>query len=359
MSRAAPIRLDGVSKRFGDVVAVDHVDLAVEPGTLLTLLGPSGCGKTTTLRMIAGLERTSDGRIAIDDEDVTRLPANLRDVTMVFQSYALFPHMNVFANVAYGLQVARRPADEVRRRTLEALAMVGLEGLDQRATNALSGGQQQRVALARALVMEPKVLLFDEPLSNLDAKLRRRVREEIRELQQRLGITSVYVTHDQEEALAISDEIVVMNGGRIEQRGSPHQLYTEPANRFVADFIGSASFLPARYDGERVHIGDHTFDYHQDVPHGSVTLMIRPEAVEIVAEGGEQTLATDVRSSAYLGAVTDFVFTAPDGDIQATIPGEGMIDLAVGDRAHLRFKPAGIRLLPPKPHSHQHSSEDI
>ena len=350
MSRAAPIRLEGISKRFGEVVAVDRVDLAVDPGTLLTLLGPSGCGKTTTLRMIAGLERASDGRIFIDDEDVTRLPANLREVTMVFQSYALFPHMNVFTNVAYGLQVARRPADEVERRTHEALEMVGLTGLDQRATNALSGGQQQRVALARALVMEPKVLLFDEPLSNLDAKLRRRVREEIRELQQRLGITTVYVTHDQEEALAISDEIVVMNRGRIEQRGTPHRLYTEPANRFVADFIGSASFLAGSYDGTRVHIGDHAFTYQQDIARGNVTVMIRPEAVEIVPDAAD-ALETRVASSAYLGAVTDFVFASAAGEIQATIPGEGRMILSRNDRAYLKFKSAGIHLLPSEAHA--------
>jgi len=251
MKIAAPIKLENVTKRFGkDVTAVDSINLDVTAGSLLTLLGPSGCGKTTILRMIAGLERATEGKIFIDSNDVTKLPANLRDVTMVFQSYALFPHMNVFGNVAYGLEVAKRPKDQIRQEVGEALEMVGLEGLGDRATNALSGGQQQRVALARALVMHPQVLLFDEPLSNLDAKLRKYVREEIRELQQNLGITTVYVTHDQEEALAISDVIVVVNKGKIEQIGSPFELYTQPANKFVADFIGSASFLKAKYDGE-------------------------------------------------------------------------------------------------------------
>ena len=344
--KAAPVRLEAVSKHFGkDVVAVDKIDLAVEPGTLLTLLGPSGCGKTTTLRMVAGLERATAGKIYIDEEDVTRLPANLRDVTMVFQSYALFPHMNVFDNVGYGLQVAHRPKDEVRRRTLEALELVGLGGLENRATNALSGGQQQRVALARALVMQPKVLLFDEPLSNLDAKLRRRVREEIRELQQRLGITSIYVTHDQEEALAISDLIVVMNGGKIEQRGSPHALYTKPANRFVADFIGSASFLPGRFDGAQVTVGDYSFPHQQAHAPGDVTVMVRPEAIILQQEQG---LSAEVQSAAYLGAITDFLFQTPVGEVTASIPGEGLTQLRKGEHTRIGFKPAGVHLLAEK-----------
>ena len=339
---AAPIRLENITKRFGkDVIAVDNISLKVEPGSLLTLLGPSGCGKTTTLRMIAGLERATEGKLFIDNEDVTRLPANLRDVTMVFQSYALFPHMNVFKNVAYGLEVAKRPTDEVKKRALEALAMVGLEGLEERRTNALSGGQQQRVALARALVMQPKVLLFDEPLSNLDAKLRKRVREEIRDLQQDLGITSVYVTHDQEEALAISDEIIVMNQGRIEQRGSPLDLYSKPANRFVADFIGSASFLAGHYDGKTISIDDYSFNHDQDVPPGDVTVMVRPEAILIQDEG----LSAEVQSSSYLGSITDFSFKTAVGEVMANIPGEGFTNLVKGNKVKLGFKQAGIHLL--------------
>jgi len=344
VSTAAPIKLENLSKRFGrDVTAVDTINLEVEPGTLFTLLGPSGCGKTTTLRMIAGLERASEGHIFIDNEDVTKLPANLRDVTMVFQSYALFPHMNVFSNVAYGLEVARRPKDEIKRRALEALAMVGLEGLENRATNALSGGQQQRVALARALVMQPKVLLFDEPLSNLDAKLRKRVREEIRELQQRLGITSVYVTHDQEEALAISDIVIVMNNGRIEQRGAPFELYTQPANRFVADFIGSASFLNGQFDGDTVTVADYSFKHTQAMAKGNVTVMVRPEAILLNPPAGG--LSAAVKSAAYLGSITDFVFDTPAGEVMATIPGEGFMTLQKGDTTTIGFKPAGVHLL--------------
>lgn len=347
MSHAAPVRLQNVTKRFGrDVVAVDDVDLDVEPGSLLTLLGPSGCGKTTTLRMIAGLERVTDGRIMIDGDDVTRLPANLRDVTMVFQSYALFPHMNVFENVAYGLRVAQVSGSELGRRTDEALDLVGLSGLGTRQTNALSGGQQQRVALARALVMQPRVLLFDEPLSNLDAKLRRRVRHEIRELQQRLGITSVYVTHDQEEALAISDDIVVMNHGKVVQRGDPEDLYSRPRDRFVAGFIGSATFLPGRYDGSTLHIGDARFPHQQDITHGEVSVMIRPEAVQVGPEG-EAGLPATLRSSAYLGPVTEFLFDTAVGELAATVYGEGKNLLRPGSRASLGLRRAGIHLLAP------------
>ncbi|HEX9898097.1 MAG TPA: ABC transporter ATP-binding protein, partial [Candidatus Methylomirabilis sp.] len=243
--QAARVVLERVSKRFGQTVAVDGVSLTIEPGELVTLLGPSGCGKTTTLRIVAGLETATSGRVFIGDAEVTHLPPNARDVTMVFQSYALFPHLTVFENVAYGLRVLKRPEAELRKAVLGVLELVGMPGLDARNPSALSGGQQQRVAVARALVMQPKVLLFDEPLSNLDAKLRKRMREEIRLLQQRLGITAIYVTHDQAEALAISDRIVVMDRGRVSQIGTPLELYKAPANRFVAEFIGEANFLPA------------------------------------------------------------------------------------------------------------------
>jgi iron(III) transport system ATP-binding protein len=343
----ASVELKGLVKRFGrDVVAVDHVDLHVDRGELITLLGPSGCGKTTALRMIAGLEKPTAGQVLIDTDDVTRLPAYLRDITMVFQSYALFPHMNVFENVAYGLKVARRPKDEIATRVAEALAMVGLDGLADRATSALSGGQQQRVALARALAIRPRVLLFDEPLSNLDAKLRKRVREDIRELQQRLGITSVYVTHDQEEALAISDRVVVMRAGQIEQIGSPLELYTRPATRFVADFIGSANFLPGRYDGATVDLLGYRVPHVQDVAAGDVTVMVRPEAVEF-ARDDEVGLDATFLSAAYLGAVTEFVFDVAGTEVFATMSGGGMSDARKGDRVRLRLKPAGVSLLPP------------
>jgi iron(III) transport system ATP-binding protein len=238
------VTFEKVTKRYGGITAVDAIDFSIASGTLVTLLGPSGCGKTTTLRMIAGLEAPSEGRILVGDEDVTGLPASQRDVSMVFQSYALFPHMTVMENVCYGLRASGLPKRRAEELAADKLSTVGLAGFEKRLPSELSGGQQQRVAVARAIVLEPKVLLFDEPLSNLDVKLRRRVREDIRGLQQQLSLTAVYVTHDQEEALAVSDRIIVMRSARIVQDGTPRKLYEEPADRFIADFIGNANLLP-------------------------------------------------------------------------------------------------------------------
>jgi iron(III) transport system ATP-binding protein len=293
------VGIEHVDKRFGSVRAVDDVSLAVPDGRLLTLLGPSGCGKTTTLRMIAGLEQNDAGRIAIGDRVVSDPAAGVfvaperREIGMVFQSYAIWPHMTVFANVAYPLQVRRRSAVEVRERVEGALRLMEMAHLADRPATALSGGQQQRVAIARALVFQPRVLLMDEPLSNLDAKLREQMRVEIRSLQQRLGITTVYVTHDQEEAMVLSDEIAVMHEGRVLQIADPQTIYTRPANRTVAAFVGAPNLLQAkarevRRGGGLTHVrveGDGWEGWcagPEDLAAGEpVTVIVRPEAIQL------------------------------------------------------------------------------
>lgn len=343
---AVSVKLEGIVKRFGNVVAVEKVDLELPAGQLVTLLGPSGCGKTTILRMVAGLERPSEGRILFGGEDVTRLPAYLRDVTMMFQSYALFPHMNVFHNIAYGLEVTRKPKEEIRRRVEEVVKQVGLTGLEERPVAALSGGQQQRVALARSLVLEPRVLLFDEPLSNLDAKLRKRVREEIRELQQELGITSLYVTHDQEEAMAISDLVVLMNKGIIEQKGDPRTLYTKPASRFTADFIGRANFLEGQYSGGQLAVGDYTLGYSQPDIAGPVNVMVRPEALRVHREGAG--LSGTMHSVAFLGSSTEFSIDTSVGRLEGVVAGDMPELPRKAEAVKIEFAPQGVYLLPKK-----------
>jgi iron(III) transport system ATP-binding protein len=348
--QAARVVLEGISKRFGQTVAVENVSLIIEPGELVTLLGPSGCGKTTTLRMVAGLEAAGGGRIYIGDAEVTHLPPNARDVTMVFQSYALFPHLTVFENVAYGLRVLKRPEAEVQKAVRDVLELVGMPGLEGRNPSALSGGQQQRVAVARALVMQPKVLLFDEPLSNLDAKLRKRMREEIRLLQQRLGITAIYVTHDQAEALAISDRIVVMDRGRVSQIGTPLELYKAPGNRFVAEFIGEANFLPAQLESVEdgwadVRIGPQQLKVQsQPSPVGSVTVLARPEAIRIKTEGAG--LRGTIQKVSYLGSSADYTVETDLGSILITdYAMEGGV-LKAGTGVRLEFLAHGVYLLP-------------
>ncbi len=311
--------LDNVNKTFtsrggvGEVTAVDGVSLNIQRGDLVTLLGPSGCGKTTTLRLIAGFEFPTSGRILLDGQAINDLPPHKRDMSMVFQSYAIFPHLNVFENIAYGLNVQKRPRDEIKRRAAKVLELVELTGLENRAPNQLSGGQQQRVALARALIMEPKVLLMDEPLSNLDAKLREQMRTEIRRIQKSLGITSVYVTHDQVEAMTLSDQVVVMNKGKIEQIGSPTEIYRRPATRFVADFIGRANFVEAtvrdRQDGHLVldALGTTLTALTPAAtlrPGDPATLVLRPEMVEI--DSPQAHVAGIVRRAAYLGNVIEY-----------------------------------------------------
>jgi iron(III) transport system ATP-binding protein len=316
------LELRGLIKVFPDprdpareVRAVDDVSLVVRAGELVTLLGPSGCGKTTALRMVAGFETPTAGGILIDGVEVTGRPPNLRDTAMVFQSYAIFPHLTVSENVGFGLSTRRVPPAEIARRVEALLDLVQLGGLGQRSPDRLSGGQQQRVALARAVITEPKVLLFDEPLSNLDAKLRAEMRGEIRGIQRRVGITSLYVTHDQAEAMALSDRIVVMRAGRIEQVGTPVEVYARPATRFVADFVGRVNFLAAEPAGPRavrVRLDAATVDLTvaAGAPAGAAARLavLRPEAIRLVpaARAVPGQPRGRVRRTVYLGDVADY-----------------------------------------------------
>ncbi|WP_298853043.1 ABC transporter ATP-binding protein [uncultured Ruegeria sp.] len=348
-SKAAPVRFENVSKVFGkDVVAVDNINLHVEAGKLVTLLGPSGCGKTTTLRMIAGLEMASSGKILIGDRDVTKLPATDRDVSMVFQSYALFPHMSVLENVMYGLTFSGFAKNEARKRASDGLELVGLKGFDNRLPSELSGGQQQRVAVARALVLEPQVLLFDEPLSNLDAKLRRQVREDIRAIQQDLGLTVVYVTHDQEEALAVSDEIVVMRNAAIAQMGTPRQLYDAPNDRFVADFIGEANLLNCQIvdtDGDMATI--EIEGYRHSLPRrglskGTATIAVRPSRLVI---GSDQGIPAKVAKATYVGVRMEYTLIGAFGQVFA-VHDDVDAPLEPGTEIRMGFADKGPVLLP-------------
>ncbi|NND92268.1 MAG: ABC transporter ATP-binding protein [Granulosicoccus sp.] len=353
-SKAASVEFKGVSKVYGGTVkAVDNVSLKVEAGELVTLLGPSGCGKTTTLRMIAGLEMASSGSIRIGETDVTLLPATDRDVSMVFQSYALFPHMTVLENVSYGLRVSGLKKAVVRDRALNGLELVGLDGYGDRLPSELSGGQQQRVAVARALVLEPQVLLFDEPLSNLDAKLRRQVREEIRELQQSLGLTVVYVTHDQEEALAVSDRIIVMRNAEIAQAGTPRQLYEEPADSFVADFIGEANLMDVSIEAVDQANGTAFIDLAglairlsaRNLPPGPAMLAVRPNRIELLPSGRVDALPGKVIKSTYVGNHMEYVVQLEQGEWFATSDDVEAVHVA-GSAVSVRFRHPGPVLLP-------------
>jgi iron(III) transport system ATP-binding protein len=310
---------DHVTKKYGTVPAVDDVSFQVAQGELATLLGPSGCGKTTTLRMVAGLEAVSSGRVLIGGTDVTLRAANERNVSMVFQSYALFPHMTVLENVCYGPLSMRIDKAKAREMAREKLKMLGLADFENRLPSELSGGQQQRVAVARSLVLEPAVLLFDEPLSNLDAKLRRRVREEIRELQQSLKLTVLYVTHDQEEALAVSDHIIVMNGGRIAQQGTPDELYEAPESRFLADFIGDANLvdgeLAVNAGGASFSAGGVTAPVRADgLPTGPATLAVRPQRLRVV-DVAMGVLPGVCKRVSYLGSRIEYVVATAWGEL--------------------------------------------
>lgn len=342
------IEFKNVVKRYGNANApavVRGISFTVPKGTLTTILGPSGCGKTTTLRMIAGLESPSEGQIWIDGRDVTRLGPAERNVSMVFQSYALFPHMSVIDNVSYGLSVSGVKVDEILERAHLAMVSVGLTGYDDRLPSELSGGQQQRVAVARALVLEPAVLLFDEPLSNLDARLRRSMREEIRSLQQRLGLTVAYVTHDQSEALAVSDQIIVMDHGDIAQAGTPTDLYERPSSEFVAGFMGEAMLFPgeALPDGS-VHVGPLRLKALHPVASGSVKAAIRPESW-IIGHPGDQGLTGVVAKKAYLGSVHELTVDTGLGPI-FVVSSEVNFAWKVGDPVTLRLPERGVSVVP-------------
>jgi iron(III) transport system ATP-binding protein len=344
-SKAGGVVFDKVSKRYGSVTAVDSVSFTIEPATLVTLLGPSGCGKTTTLRMVAGLEAISSGRVLIGGKDVSRLSAAERDVSMVFQSYALFPHMNVLENVSYGPQSGGTPRAQAEALAADKLKMLGLSGMEKRLPSELSGGQQQRVAVARSLVLEPEVLLFDEPLSNLDAKLRRRVRQEIRELQQELALTVVYVTHDQSEALAVSDKIIVMEAGKIAQEGSPRELYRRPASRFLADFIGDANLV----DGT-LAAGGARFEAHGvavDLPpqggDGAATLALRPHRLRLVP-AGQGRLAGTCHRVDYLGSHLEVLVDSAWGTL-LLFADDDLTPPAAGSPVGVDFEPAAATVI--------------
>ena len=352
------VRLEHVSKIYQDpktgkdFYAVHDANIVIDPGSFVCLLGPSGCGKTTILRMIAGFESPDEGEIYMDQEPINGLTPNKRDTAMVFQSYALLPQYNIFDNVAYGLKLRKLPKDVIREKVANILHLVGLDGMEDRMTNQLSGGQQQRVALARALVIEPGVLLFDEPLSNLDAKLRVSMRTEIRRIQQKAGITAIYVTHDQSEAMAISDTIIIMRKGVVEQIGDPHTIYDRPVNEFVADFIGESNFLRgavATVDGAggTVAVEDQTIevaDLNGAAAGQGVTLVLRPEAAHLADEG---VLPGTVTLSRFMGAYQNYQIQCGDHLVKVTEynPKNKHI-YEVGDAACVTFGPHDVHVLP-------------
>lgn len=339
------VELKNVTKRFGNNTVIDDLSLSIPQGSMVTLLGPSGCGKTTVLRLVAGLEKPTEGRMFIDGEDVTDRSIQQRDICMVFQSYALFPHMSLGDNVGYGLKMLGLPKAEIKKRVDEALELVDLAGFADRFVDQISGGQQQRVALARALVLKPKVLLFDEPLSNLDANLRRSMREKIRELQQQFNITSLYVTHDQSEAFAVSDMVLVMNKGKIMQLGSPQELYRQPASKFMASFMGDANIFPATLSADSVDI----FNYRLPRPEQfvtdktAVTVGVRPEAITLSLQGEDSQCCT----------VTHVAYMGPQYEVTVDWHGQSMLlqinatqlQPTIGEKLYLQIHPYGMFIL--------------
>lgn len=353
-----PVYVENLVKRFGTTVAVDNISFTAAAGRLTTLLGPSGCGKTTTLRAIGGFHDADSGDIRIGDRSVLNLPPHKRPTCTVFQSYALFPHLSVYENVAFGLKATRVLRGEIPQRVGEALSMVGLEALARRQAGQLSGGQQQRVAFARALVMHPEVLLLDEPLSNLDAKLRVQMRAEIRRIQEEVGVTTIYVTHDQEEAMSLSDRIIVMNEGRIEHQGPPHEIYEQPRTRFVAEFIGTSNLVPVtvrQLSDDTVEVELFGARFHVPHPPGlavetgmQLHAVLRPEHIRVAAAGEPGALEAVVESCSYLGASAAYVLRMPDGSLlrSSVSAPRGAALIAEGERSSVALDSKRLYLLP-------------
>jgi putative spermidine/putrescine transport system ATP-binding protein len=336
------VRLESLVRRYGVVTALDGLSLTIAPGELVALLGPSGCGKTTALRLLAGLEQADEGRVVVGGEDVTDLPANRRNIGMVFQAYSLFPHMVAWENVAFGLQMRHVSTSERKERAHAMLELVGLERMANRYANQMSGGQQQRVALARALAINPQVLLLDEPLSALDAKVRARLRDEIRRVQLEVGITTLFVTHDQEEALAIADRVGVMQAGKLEQLGPPTLVYSRPATPFVADFVGLTNRIPGDVKDGQVEVrGSHLPLVQKDVPTGPAIALVRPEAVTIAggADGDSGPLIGTVIAVAFLGAISRVTVDLGDMTVLAQLPTSAASDHPPGSRVRLTLRP--------------------
>ena len=336
------IRLENLTRRYGATVALNGLSLTMAPGELVALLGPSGCGKTTALRLLAGLEDADEGRVVIGGKDVTNVPANRRDVGMVFQAYSLFPHMTALQNVMFGLQLHHVGLKERGNRALEMLDLVGLSAHANKFAHQMSGGQQQRVALARALAIRPTVLLLDEPLSALDAKVRAQLRDEIRRVQLEVGITTLFVTHDQEEALAIADRVGVMQAGKLEQLGPPTEIYSRPATSFVAEFVGLTNRIPGevKFDGVEVR-GTQLPLVQKDVPAGPAIALVRPEAVSITGDGDTSSgpLVGTVIAVAFLGATSRVTVDLGDITVLAQLPTSAASEHPAGTKVKLALRP--------------------
>ena len=355
------IRLEHIVKSFDDTVVLNGIDLSVAENEFVTLLGPSGCGKTTTLRIIGGFEKPDEGRVYFDGKDITDLPANQRHLNTVFQNYALFPHMSVGENIAFGLRVKNKSEQYIKDKIKYALKLVNLDGFENRKIDQMSGGQQQRIAMARAIVNEPRVLLLDEPLGALDLKLRQEMQYELVRLKKELGITFLYITHDQEEALTMSDKVVVMNEGYIQQEGTPEQIYDEPVNAFVADFIGDSNILPGQMVDEKV-VRINGIDYpgivgteHGFPPRRKVDVVIRPEDIDIMPYGQGQFNGTII-SKLFIGVHYEMLVQSEDGKVEWLLQNYDQHD--VGEKIGMKVDPENIQIMH-KPKSEAESAMEI